>query len=449
MEDRRNMSESVNEQTGEIVVAQPAKGSLAVGRRGMELRSLDDYWRFAGMLMRAPTMIPKGDTQESLVIKMQLGAEVGMTPMAAIQNIAVINGKPGLYGDGLLGVCQASPVFDWEVFHEWCDGEGDQMAYHCRVARKGGNPIEQVFSVADAKRAGLWGKQGPWTQTPRRMLQWRARSFACRDAFADVLRGMRSAEELMDFVDVQAQEVQGSRPAFNASQAAGGNAGALPPPPKTAVDTVAQKLAAQKEQAKKSTPPTPSQPPAGKPAGKSAAPQKTKPAPTPPVAPPSGHTETQGELLPDKPDPLAPDPKFQEGPQDAQNGGATATEGSEAALDTPESASGDSGGLEDGLLADAGDGSDAPHVNEDDLKREAWEQLKAQIGTLRQVAVSNANLTTEMSEKLIAAMGKHGIRGKKRGEDCSLDGLNGLLTDLQTLEAEMRSKLSKGNGGKK
>ena len=52
--------------------------------------------------------------------------------------------------------------------------------------------------MADAKTAGLIGKQGPWTQYPKRMRQMRARAFALRDVFPDVLRGMPVAEELQD-----------------------------------------------------------------------------------------------------------------------------------------------------------------------------------------------------------------------------------------------------------
>ena len=50
----------------------------------------------------------------------------------------------------------------------------------------------------DAKAAGLLGKQGPWTQYPKRMRQMRARAFAVRDVFPDVLKGLPVAEEVMD-----------------------------------------------------------------------------------------------------------------------------------------------------------------------------------------------------------------------------------------------------------
>jgi hypothetical protein len=52
--------------------------------------------------------------------------------------------------------------------------------------------------MEDAKRAGLAGKQGPWQQYPKRMLQMRARAFALRDVFPDVLRGVYVAEEAAD-----------------------------------------------------------------------------------------------------------------------------------------------------------------------------------------------------------------------------------------------------------
>jgi hypothetical protein len=57
--------------------------------------------------------------------------------------------------------------------------------------------VEQRFSVGDAKKANLWGKAGPWTAYPRRMLQWRARGWAIRDAAPNLLFGM-TAEELQD-----------------------------------------------------------------------------------------------------------------------------------------------------------------------------------------------------------------------------------------------------------
>jgi hypothetical protein len=68
-------------------------------------------------------------------------------------------------------------------------------------AKRRGYPAPTVvrFSVADAKKAALWGKSGPWQQYPTRMLALRARGFALRNAFADALRGLITAEEAQDY----------------------------------------------------------------------------------------------------------------------------------------------------------------------------------------------------------------------------------------------------------
>lgn len=133
----------------------------------------------------------------NVLLAIQMGMELGLGPMAAIQNIAVINGRPSLWGDAMLAVVQASPNYEWH--REWIDGDGEKMIAHCEVQRKGfPKPVEATFSVEDAKKAKLWGKDSPWSSYPKRMLQMRARAFALRDSFADALRGIFMAEEAQD-----------------------------------------------------------------------------------------------------------------------------------------------------------------------------------------------------------------------------------------------------------
>jgi len=132
-----------------------------------------------------------------VMLAVQMGSELGLAPLQSLQNVAVINGKPSIYGDALLAVCLASPVC--ERVDEDVEGEGDAMLATCIAQRKNKKPVVGRFSVEDAKRANLWGKGGPWTQYPRRMLQMRARGFALRDAFPDVLRGLIAREEAEDY----------------------------------------------------------------------------------------------------------------------------------------------------------------------------------------------------------------------------------------------------------
>lgn len=124
------------------------------------------------------------------------GMEVGLSPMQALQRIAVVNGRPTIWGDGALALVQASGLA--EEVSERIDGDGpDTWIANCEVLRRGSSlPTIRRFSVDDARRARLWGKQGPWSDYPLRMLQMRARAFALRDAFADVLGGLYLREEI-------------------------------------------------------------------------------------------------------------------------------------------------------------------------------------------------------------------------------------------------------------
>jgi hypothetical protein len=171
---------------------------------GLALESFDDAYRFAKMVA-ASDFAPKDfkGKPESCLLAIQHGSEVGLSPMQSLQSIACINGRPSVWGDAALALVMGSPVC--EHVSEGIDGEGEQMAAICVAKRRGYEKATVVrFSVADAKKAGLWGKSGPWTQYPKRMLQLRARGFALRDAFPDVLKGLVTAEEAQDYPQAEA-----------------------------------------------------------------------------------------------------------------------------------------------------------------------------------------------------------------------------------------------------
>ncbi len=171
-------------------------------RQGFAPATMGEAMEFSKMLAES-SMVPRAyqGKPQDIMVCVQWGYELGLAPMQALQNIAVINGKPSVYGDAMMALVQASAVCDGvDESFEGTDGTGDFAAV-CVARRKGRNPVIVRFSVNDAKRAGLWGKQGPWQAYPKRMLQMRARGFALRDAFPDVLKGLIPAEEAADFPD--------------------------------------------------------------------------------------------------------------------------------------------------------------------------------------------------------------------------------------------------------
>lgn len=236
-----------------------AKAQVVATQSGLQLRSIDEMYRFAQMVAGS-ALAPKDfvGKPDSVIVAIQMGMEVGLPPMAALQNIAVINGRPSVWGDAQLAIVRATGCLaafeetetnnDIEpLFRELCFEEdvnkrkllkiqiakaqaninkkADDYGVSCFVRREGFSEAFSRFTVSDAKTAGLWGKQGPWSQYPFRMLKARARSFLLRDQFGDALKGLMSREEAGDIVDVESH--------VSAVPAAEVGGGAPPPPPIT------------------------------------------------------------------------------------------------------------------------------------------------------------------------------------------------------------------------
>lgn len=161
-------------------------------------KSQDEAYKLAQALSKS-FLVPKQfqGRADDVLVAMMWSYNLNIPFVAGLQSIAVINGKPCIYGDMLLAIVRSSGLL--EDISESVEGNGDNQYAACTVYRKGQkSPIKSTFSVVDAKRALLWGKQGPWTQYPKRMLKMRARAYALRDAFSDVLMGLSLAEEQED-----------------------------------------------------------------------------------------------------------------------------------------------------------------------------------------------------------------------------------------------------------
>jgi hypothetical protein len=187
-----------------------------VKHQGFAPQTMTEAIDFSNMLSKS-TMVPKAyqNKPEDVLVAVQWGYELGLAPLQALQNIATINGKPSVYGDAAMALVQNSPVC--EDVKEYFEGEGTSNPIAvCVAKRKNRTEVISKYSVEDAKRAGLWNKQGPWTQYPKRMLQMRARGFALRDAFPDVLKGLITVEEAQDYPEdtpvAQAPQIKHANP---------------------------------------------------------------------------------------------------------------------------------------------------------------------------------------------------------------------------------------------
>jgi hypothetical protein len=190
-----------------VIVAPPKpKAELVAGERVSPIipRTIDEVARIANAVIvagLAPDSYRGTDeraTASKIMIGIMKGAEIGLAPLTALANIAIINGKPCLYGDGAVALIQKSGAVErWEEAFTGEEGT-DSWTANCTIWRRGQeSPYEGHFSWGDAKRAKLTSK-GPWLSYPGIMLQWRARGRAMRTGFADCLSGLSIAEEVRD-----------------------------------------------------------------------------------------------------------------------------------------------------------------------------------------------------------------------------------------------------------
>lgn len=145
-------------------------------------------------------LTPKGVSRpEQLAARIAVGRDLGITDTQAIANIMIVGGRPSVWGDLGMAMIRASGLL--EDIEETYEGEPGTEGYTavCRVKRKGAARDRIArFSIADAIKAKLWDKPGPWQEYSDRQMMWRARGFATRDEFQDVLCGLIFTEEAED-----------------------------------------------------------------------------------------------------------------------------------------------------------------------------------------------------------------------------------------------------------
>lgn len=169
------------------------KPSLAAESGGKLVGStLEEQYRIAQYYHKSGLM-PQGlNTPEKILVALQLCHELGLNPVSNIGKVAVINGTPSLFGDTPLSLVYKSGLLKFIEETFVMDGEEVRGAI-CVVQRVGHEKVVRQFLETDAKKAQLLGK-GVWAKYPKRMYQYRARAWALKDVFPDVLNGLSIAE---------------------------------------------------------------------------------------------------------------------------------------------------------------------------------------------------------------------------------------------------------------
>ncbi len=184
------------------------KLGMSVGDKGLMITTLTEMKEFTEIITNSG-VCPKGyiGKPNDALVAILLGQELGLPPIQSLQCIAVVNGSPSLWGDAVPGLVIGSGLEEWskaeQIGQKTSDGKYPDSFGFKYTSKRIGNPESHsiTFTVADARKAGLWGKSGTWSQYPTRMLKYRARTFCYRDLYPDVLKGIHTVEEMRDVKD--------------------------------------------------------------------------------------------------------------------------------------------------------------------------------------------------------------------------------------------------------
>lgn len=130
------------------------------------------------------------NTPEKAIAIMMKGRELGIPPMYALSNIAIIQGKPAASAELMLALIYRDHGDDAIQFVE-TTATVATISYKRRTWKE---RREHSFTAADAKAAGLTG--GNWSKYPAAMLRARCISAVARLAFPDTISGMYTPDEL-------------------------------------------------------------------------------------------------------------------------------------------------------------------------------------------------------------------------------------------------------------
>lgn len=194
-------------ETTETKETQPtSKIELVAAENGvLTPRNIDEAYRLAKGYVLSGMLPERYKTPEMVIAAMQYANELGLKPLTAMRQIAVVKGTPCVFGDLPLSLCYAKNLVEW-IKEYWFDKSGkkicaennnltaDAFGAICIAKRRGDpEPIECSFTMDEAQKAGL--ANGPtWKSYPKRMLRYRARSQALKDKFPDALNGIAIAE---------------------------------------------------------------------------------------------------------------------------------------------------------------------------------------------------------------------------------------------------------------
>ena len=172
-------------------IMQRENSALQIAAQANQLLEVGAMLVKSGML---PSSIRSPEAAMAIIIK---GMELGLPPMAALNGITIIQGKPSVSPQLMLSLINRSGQLEDIEIKTASEGAAVTMR------RRGRKPHTACFGPAEARAMELSGKDN-YKKQPAVMYQWRAVAACARVVFPDVIDGLYTPEEMG--ADVQVDE---------------------------------------------------------------------------------------------------------------------------------------------------------------------------------------------------------------------------------------------------
>ena len=169
------------------------------------ITAFEDAQRISSMLSKS-SLVPKefqgADGVANCMIALELAQRLNASPMAVMQNLYIIHGRPSWSAQYVIAAINTSGKFSPLRFK--MKGEGADRTCTAQATDRSGELLEGgIVSIQMAKDEGWFGKNGSkWKTMPEQMLRYRAAAFFGRLYAPEIMMGMQTAEELNDVIEV-------------------------------------------------------------------------------------------------------------------------------------------------------------------------------------------------------------------------------------------------------
>ena len=152
------------------------------------------------------TLVPQQfqNNAANCLIALEQSNRLNISPMAVMQNLYIVQGKPSFSSSFIIGLINASGKYDMEL--QFDEEEKDGKPYACTCwTEKDGRKVTGIKITMDMAEKEGWSKKNgsKWVTIPQVMLRYRAASFFARMNCPELSIGLYSKEELDDFAPIK------------------------------------------------------------------------------------------------------------------------------------------------------------------------------------------------------------------------------------------------------